>query len=342
MTGRRAGAREAGNRGASMVVIIATYNRAALLAEALDALAAQQDPGVSVTIAVADNGSTDDTRAVFERARSRATKFEWLYVFEPRPGKSHAVNAALACAPGDWVAFTDDDVRPEPGWLAAIARAFSASNADFLVGRILPLWQQAPPRWLSPRLYGALGVPDNGPEPCAIGPNEHEEIMPIGTNMAVRRTALDLVGGLRTDLGKLRGTLRSGEDHELYLRLLHRGCRGIYAPGALVRHFVAAGRLRRGYFRQWFYQNGRNVATLEAGSPARTPMLLGLPRYLGRPAASDILQFARTAIARDAAERFRRETALLWFAGYLRQTWLRRPWRDGGQTMTNATSEVRA
>jgi GT2 family glycosyltransferase len=309
---------------ASISVIIATYHRSGLLRGALDALAQQDDPRVRVTIVVADNASTDDTRAVYDGARSRATQFDWLWVHEPRAGKSHALNAALARSSGEWLAFTDDDVRPEPGWLASIARAFAETDADFVVGRILPIWQAPPPPWLTPALYGVLGVPDNGATASAIGPGENEHIMPIGTNMAVRRAVVDRLGGFRPDLGKLRSTLRSGEDHEFYLRLLHHGCRGVYLPDARVRHLVPADRLARGYFRRWCYQNGRNVATLEASYPRRTPLLLGVPRYKWRRAATDAIGLGGAFAGRDPAARFRRSAALLWFAGYVRETWCAR------------------
>ncbi len=305
----------------SITVIIATYNRSALLRGALGALAAQQDPGVPVTIAVADNGSTDETRAVWEAARAGASRFDWTYLHEARPGKSHAVNAALAQTAGDWLALTDDDVRPEPGWLAAIAHAFATSSADFVVGRIRPIWEVAPPGWFSAALNGALGVPDNGAVPCEIGRGENEHVMPIGANMAVRRAAVDRVGGLHPGLGKMRGTLRTGEDHEFFVRLLECGCRGRYVPGAGVRHLVPAARLTRPYFRRWFYENGRNVATLEASWPARAPVLLGIPRYLWRQAAADSCRLLLAGARFDAAARFRRMTALLWFAGYVREAW---------------------
>jgi GT2 family glycosyltransferase len=327
-------------RAPSITVILATYNRSRLLRGALESLANQDDPGVPVTIAIADNGSTDDTKATCEEARTRTPGVEWLYVHEPRPGKSHAVNTALSRTSGDWVAFTDDDVRPESGWLAAIARAFSRTDADFVVGRIQPAWQDTPPAWLSSALFGALGVPDNGSTACAIALDENEAIMPIGTNMAVRRAAIERVGGLRPDLGKMRGTLRSGEDHEFYLRLLHHGCRGVYLPEARVRHLVPADRLTRGYFRRWFHQNGRNVATLEAAYRPRTPILFGLPRYLWRRAAVDVMRFTRAAIAFDAAERFRRSVALLWFAGYVREAWLGRPAHVAAPLAGRATSQA--
>jgi glycosyltransferase involved in cell wall biosynthesis len=96
-------------------VILATRNRAALLAETLDALAKQRWPRDRFEIVVADNGSTDDTRILVESfARADDTPVV-RYLFVAEPGKSHAVNAALRFARGDVLAFTDDDVLPDPG-----------------------------------------------------------------------------------------------------------------------------------------------------------------------------------------------------------------------------------
>ena len=123
--------------------------------------------------------------------------------------------------------------------------------------------------------------------------------MPIGANMAVRASVIARLGGLRTDLGKLDGSLRTGEDHEFFLRLLHAGCRGVYEPAALVRHLVPAERLNRGYFRRWLYQNGRDVARLERAYPASVPFLFGVPRYLWRQLVADAASTARAAIRGD-------------------------------------------
>lgn len=326
----------------SISLILATYNRSHLLRGALDAIAAQEDPGVPVTIIVADNGSTDLTRAVFREVSCHARRFDWLYLHEPRPGKSFAVNAALARATGDWLVFTDDDVRPERRWLASLTDAFSTAQPDFVVGRIVPIWQAAPPAWLTPSLYGVLGVPDNGAVPCAIALGENDHVMPIGANMAVQRRIVDRLGGLRVDLGKMRGTLRTGEDHDFFLRLLHGGCRGVYAPDAAVGHIVPQGRLVRPYFRHWFHQNGRDVATLEASYPAHAAILLGVPRYRWREAARHAARLLRSLATFNPEMRFRSLVRLLWFAGYVREKWFGaldqgpaghpvssgRPWRE--------------
>jgi glycosyltransferase involved in cell wall biosynthesis len=301
-------------------IVIATRNRSALLGQTLDALARQRWPRDSVEVVVADNGSTDDTRAVVEQAAARAGP-PIRYLFVAQPGKSHAVNAALRLTRGDLIAFTDDDVQPDPEWIGGLARAVDETGADFVAGRILPIWAVEPPGWMSPSLYGVLAIPDNGTARLPINADERARVMPIGANMAVRAGVIARLGGLRTDLGKLEGSLRTGEDHEFFLRLLHAGCRGVYEPAALVRHLVPAARLYRGYFRRWLYQNGRDVARLERAYPSPIASLLGLPRYLWRQAIADALAAVRAALTGRAAERFARGLRVLWFAGYLRESW---------------------
>lgn len=302
-----------------VTIVIATRNRGALLGQTLGALAAQRWPDEKLEVIVADNGSIDDTPAVVGRAGRGRTCIRYLFV--PEPGKSHAVNAALAIARGDLIAFTDDDVLPEPGWVEALTEAVRESGADFVAGRIHPIWEISPPGWMSPALYGVLAIPDNGDERLEISMNSPSAVMPIGANMAVRSSAIARLGGLRTDLGKLSGSLRTGEDHEFFLRLLHAGCRGIYEPAAVVRHLVPAERLTRRYFRRWLYQNGRDVARLERAYPSATPILFGIPRYLWRQLVANVAAMASAAIRGDEARRFASALRVLWFAGYLRDSW---------------------
>jgi glucosyl-dolichyl phosphate glucuronosyltransferase len=299
-------------------VVVATRNRAALLAETLGALLRQTWPAARYEILVADNGSTDGTPAVVAAASLAAARVRHLSV--QQPGKSHAVNAALACARGAIIAFTDDDVLPEPDWLERLGEAFDSPETDFVAGRILPRWEIGPPEWLSPGLYGVLAVPNNGEVRQAITGRD-SRIMPIGANMAVRSSVTARIGGLRTDLGKLDGTLRTGEDHEFFLRMIDGGFRGTYEPAAVVHHWVPRDRLAPRYFRRWMYQNGRDVAWLAASHPETSPQLLGLPRYLWREAAVNACRTVGGRIVGDRARAFSAALRLLWFAGYVRQAW---------------------
>ena len=310
----------------SVSIVIATRNRARLLTETLRSLVAQQWPREQLEIIVADNGSTDGTRAVVESVAALPDAPSVRYLYVAQPGKSHAVNAALdlvlartrTAGPGraHVVALTDDDVRPEPSWVAHLCNAFADTGADFVAGRIFPLWEVDPPKWMSPSLYGVLAIPDGGDAPIDITKDQHR-VVPIGANMAVRAEVVERIGGLRTDLGKLEGTLRTGEDHDFFLRMLAQGYRGVYEPRAVVRHWVPRERLDRSYCRKWLYQNGRDVARLDATHAPAVKRLLGVPRYLWRQTAANVARLA----SMHPAKRFAAATRVLWFAGYVRERW---------------------
>jgi glycosyltransferase involved in cell wall biosynthesis len=301
-------------------VIIATRDRQQLLSQTLRALVRQRWPADRFEILVADNGSSDRTRAVVEaEAASGGPSITYLHV--PTPGKSHAVNEALTRARGELLALTDDDVQPDDAWLMRLSAAIDETGADFVAGRIFPIWECPPPGWMSPQLYGVLAVPDNGDQRMAITSACDSPVIPIGANMAVRAHVIAHIGGLRTDLGKLAGTLRTGEDHEFFLRMLAAGYRGVYEPTAVVRHWVPRERLQRGYCRRWLYQNGRDVARLDATRAIAVRRLLGVPRYMWRRGASQVWAAVRATFAPDAAARFAAAVGVLWLGGYVRESW---------------------
>jgi glucosyl-dolichyl phosphate glucuronosyltransferase len=300
-------------------VVVATRDRAALLASTLDALCAQVVPDCPFEIVVVDNNSVDDTRNVVTAAAQQAT-VPIVYVTEGRPGKSHALNTAIRIARGQVLAFTDDDVLPAPGWLAAFMRAFRETGADYAAGRILPLWEAPPPRWLTPALHGVIAVPDGGTQRLRLT-GIHDAVMPIGTNMAVRRQTIDRIGGWHPELGKLKNTLRTGEDHEFALRMNAAGFTGVYEPEASVLHRVSADRLRLSYFSSWCYGNGAIEAGLEQAYPSTTHYLFGVPRYLWRRVAKDIWNTLGGLFTANVGTATAGAMSVVWFMGYLRGRW---------------------
>jgi glucosyl-dolichyl phosphate glucuronosyltransferase len=298
-------------------IIIATRDRAALLRDTLDAISRQTSPGCSFEVLVVDNASTDSTPDVVASA-SGHMPFPVIYLRESRSGKSHALNTAVAHARGDLLVFTDDDVLPEPQWLAGYARAFADTGADYAVGRILPLWDTPPPRWMSPALYGVLAVPDGGTDRLTISVGANEQIMPLGANMAVRKNVINTIGGWNPDLGKLQGTLRTGEDHEFALRMAAAGFIGVYEPTAAVQHRVPSDRLRLSYFLRWFYDNGGIVAGLERDFPTTSHYVLTVPRHLWRELLGDIAELIGAVAHLDTGRIVARMTRIVWFVGFAR------------------------
>ena len=304
-------------------VIIATRDRAQLLEAALDALCGQRFPGSPFEILIVDNASVDATPGVVAAA-ARRSSVPVIYLTESRSGKSHALNTAITHARGDLLVFTDDDVLPSPGWLAAYAQAFAQTGADYAAGRIQPLWEAPPPRWLTPPLHGVLAVQDGGTRRLPLT-GMSDQVMPSGANMAVRRHVVDRVGGWNPQLGKLKNSLRTGEDHEFALKLVAAGFRGVYEPEASVLHRVSADRLRLGYFLRWCYGNGAIEAGLEQEYPTTTRYLLRAPWYLWRRTGRDLVSGISGLATADPGRSTSGLMRLAWFAGYLRARWHRAP-----------------
>src|SRR5439155_9586704 len=129
-------------------------------------------------------------------------------------------------AAGDIIVTTDDDVRVEPGWLTQIEAALDRIDCDYVGGRVLPRWEAAPPRWIpaSPGLlWGVIALLDYGSDPVRFGRR-----VPLGVNMALRRSAIDRAGGFDVRIGRKAGTLLGQEVREWCVRAHALGLTGWY------------------------------------------------------------------------------------------------------------------
>ncbi|MFB9347736.1 glycosyltransferase [Streptomyces heliomycini] len=111
-------------------VVVPVRDGARTLAAQLTALS-RQTGAVPYEVLVVDNGSTDATREVAERARAGLRNLRIVDASD-RPGESRARNRGIAAARGDFVAFCDADDVADSGWLAAMTEA--AKGADLVGG----------------------------------------------------------------------------------------------------------------------------------------------------------------------------------------------------------------
>lgn len=300
-------------------VVVSTYNRGDLLADAVRSILAQQDVRTPrFELIVVDNNSTDDTRTVIERFVAVDPRVR--YVFEPMQGSSYGRNAGIRTARAPLVAFTDDDVRAEPDWLAAIARAFDEHpDADVVGGRVLPIWPAPPPPWLTRDHWMPLALVDYGDTPRAIDANR--PVCLVTANCSFRRRVFDAVGAFAPEfqLGK-HGLLGSVEDHELQLRVLRAGRKIFYDPRIIVHAEIQPNRLERAYHRRWHTGHGyfQALMRLEEIEQTRIGTLFGVPAHLYRQAANDLFGWARARAASDRERAFHHELRLRFFSGFFR------------------------
>jgi glycosyltransferase involved in cell wall biosynthesis len=318
----------------SLSVLICSYNRAPFLEETVAALAAGRAPdGCAIEIIVVDNNSSDDTPNVVRRA---AALGPWpiRYAMERRQGKSYALNRGLSVARGDVIALTDDDVLPAEDWLVRIVEQFRAEDVVFVFGKVLPRWEVLPPPELlttrSREIWGPLALVDYGDKPTRYDAASFGlKRLPIGANLAVRRNAIERVGGWRTDLGKVDNSLICGEDHELCVRLYRAGLySGLYDPAVVVRHLVPASRLTRDYFRRWFYWRGRTMARMAGAiyldlDLANVPYVAGVPRFVYREFLEQVSLWLRRTGRSDALALLIEEVKLFEYFGFFAESWLR-------------------
>lgn len=255
-------------------VILCTYNRCESLAKALESVAVSRLPGdVGWEVLVIDNNSRDNTRQVIESfCASYPDRFR--YIFEPKQGKSNALNTGIREARGEILAFMDDDVLVEDSWLNNLSQPLLSPGLSGTGGRILSQQVVSAPKWLAiegPYSHGGmLALFDKGDEPKELG------CPPFGTNMAFRREIFAKYGGFRTDMGPCPGSELRNEDTEFGRRLLAAGERLWYVPDAIAYHAVPVERLSQSYLLQFWYDHGRAVVREEG----RRTDVLGVPRYL--------------------------------------------------------------
>jgi glycosyltransferase involved in cell wall biosynthesis len=311
-------------------IVIATYKRAPDLRETLASLARLQPDG-PWEVVVVDNNSPDDTRGVIEQA-ARAFPVDLRYVFEREQGRSPALNAGIRAARGAIVATTDDDVRVPVDWLNRAAEGLERLQCDYVGGPVLPIWGGPRPAWLpnhGGKQWAVIALLDYGEQPIEFGSR-----VPLGVNMAFRRSAFESAGLFDPNTGRKAGTLLGQEVREWCIRARAAGVRGFYVPEMLLEHIIPADRLCKPYFRRWFYWRGISRAMLyeRAGldmeAPERTtldfaqvPHIAGVPRYLYRKALSSAASWCRATLKRDSVAAFDHEVWLWFFAGIVKQRW---------------------
>jgi GT2 family glycosyltransferase len=219
-----------GTLSASVVVCTADLEREGLLRECLDSLLAGSRTPDEILLVVDDN-----PQLASELAGSLPPIVRLLQ--SAQHGLSEARNVGIGEASCDVVAFVDDDVIVENGWLACLMDDFEGRDEILGIGgSAVPRWG-AERRWLSDELLWLVGCTYQGHREEA-GPIRN----PLGCNMAFRRRELVALGGFATQFGKRGNALETCDETELSLRLerAHGSGRIRYVPDARVRQRAAS------------------------------------------------------------------------------------------------------
>ncbi|MFY1634986.1 glycosyltransferase family 2 protein [Solwaraspora sp. WMMB335] len=269
----------------AVVVCVHTPQRLAVIRRCLDAVTRQLDPDHDQLVVVVDHH--DELLRLLRAAVPTAT----VVANTGERGLSGARNTGIAASTAPVVVFLDDDAVPRPGWLAAWRRVFADPAVMLAGGAVCPDWADGrAPRWFPDEYGWVVGCDYRG-----IGAAGTPVRNPIGANMAVRRDALDRVGGFSVRLGRVAAVPSGCEETELGIRMGRA-----YGPAAIVRfdeptvdHHVPVTRATIGYFLSRCHHEGRSKAVLSA-AVGRTPSLSAERRYTLRTLPAAV---ARHAVA---------------------------------------------
>ncbi len=192
--------------GGTVTAIVCAHNEAPAVAACLHSLLAQTRPPDEII--VVDNASTDGTGQVARRIPGLRV------IEEPRKGLVIARQTAWRASSGDVLAFLDADCRAPIGWIEGVLGSFERHPA--IVGVTGPYrfydwdWSGRTLLWL----YDVLVAP---PTHLLVHRMLGIGAVLYGGNFAVRRDALEQIGGFDTSIEF------HGEDTNLGRRLTPLG-----------------------------------------------------------------------------------------------------------------------
>ncbi len=300
-----------------ITVVVSTYNRCDLLDGALQALLNQDAPRLEYEVIFVDNNSTDGTAAKIQSYAARNPRLK--YIFEPRQGVAYGRNAGIQAARSDLFAFCDDDVYVAPDWLQRMYNALSRfPDADYIGGKICPVWKATPPQWLKPDM-APLALQDRGLEPFAV--SFDNPVCLVSACLGVRRSAFERAGLFDPATQRVKDGVGSTEDYEWERKVWQAGGHGVYVPDVICYCEVPQQRMKKSYHRRWHLGHGRFNALARRREFESARRVLDVPLFLYRQALEALLYTPLCLLTGKNREAFERESYALFCLGFIGQRW---------------------
>jgi len=222
----------------SVAVVISTVGRPRTLDRCLRSLAPLAHERLEII--VVDNRPAASTRQLISSWSTRDERIR--YVSEPRPGLAIARNRGVAETDADIVAFTDDDVVVNDGWLRWLIAPFADPEVTVVAGLVMPLELETVAQKRFEQYAGFGKGFDHRCYDLRLHRADDRLLYPYwggmfgaGNSMAFRRAELVASGGFDPSLGA--GSIaQSGEDIDAMSWAILHGGRLVYEPRSLCWH----------------------------------------------------------------------------------------------------------
>ena len=289
-------------------VALCTHNNVDRLKRTLEDFKKMRCPEAPWELLIIDNGCRDNTPEFLSHYVWPAG-WQIRVMREDKLGLSNARNRAIDESQGEYVIFIDDDETVDPDWLCAYERLIMAKRPDAFGGRICVNFEDMRPPWLSDELLGFLGEL-----------NRMDRVAPLvdpgssffGGNFGIRKSVCESIGKFDAMLGRKGSDNTGGEEVDFYRRLLAANMKVWWTPEAIIHHRIQASKLKRSYFLDLHYRQGRMEAIRTRGKNSRIP-----PKYFYGQLFRAIAAVWRVYRQEGRMATLRREMNVAYFLGQI-------------------------
>lgn len=239
-------------------ILVTTRNRAEHLPHIFESLARTVvPPDLPAELLLMDNGSTDNTRQVFDQHSSAiaANGIEPRYLFVKEPGLCNGRNAGVQASRGEVIMITDDDLEVPPDWIEGLARPIVDGQAMAVAGGVR-LAAHLNQEWMTDFHRGWLASTERdkregaGKEPGRM----------VGASINVARGVFEKVPAFDPELGP--GSLGFCDDILFSLQVKQAGFKILPRWEVEAEHHPDTSRLRRESLLKRARQEGESTAYL--------------------------------------------------------------------------------
>jgi len=243
-------------------VVIPAYNAQQTIGATVTHVLSQARGKLQVEVVVVDDGSSDETASIADSAGA-------IVLQQANAGPATARNRGWQNSTGQLVCFTDSDCLPATDWLENLLDGFT----HWQVGAVAGSYEIAnPSSWLARWVHQEI---------IERHKKMNSFVRAFGSyNVAIPRYVLKATGGFDSAYRRA-----SGEDNDLSYRILKKGWRIAFNPGAKVAHYhpeklwkYLMEQYRHGFWRAKLYLDHPDMARGDDYTRLRDrlePILLG-------------------------------------------------------------------
>lgn len=215
-----------------------------LLKELLLDLINQTDKDFKVIIQ--DNGENKVKKHIKEDI---AGELDVCFLDLETNGLSESRNVCCQNCNTEYIHFLDDDVKISNNFVKNLKNKIKEiPNVAVIGGRVLPLFLNDPPDWITNSCLVYLSILDFGDKDLDFNPSEGISWL-VGANLCFKLSKIKQYGFFKNYLGRMKHSdaLLSGEENEL-VHKISESEKVIYSPNFTVYHKISKDRLKKEWF----------------------------------------------------------------------------------------------